>query len=221
MQRALLSYLALALAAVSACGSNQKRLFADEAAHDVAFAAGARPEWLWEPPSSGRVPQIPRNILGAGRLKSSQLARFLVKTNPFVDKKFAEKFAKLYVEEAALEGVNHDVAFSQMCLETGFLSFGGTVTPDMNNFCGLGSLGPGVTGERFPTPRIGIRAQIQHLKVYATDAPLNQKSVDPRRQLVIPGSAPTIDDLAGSWAEDLDYGKKISDILSRLYALSF
>ena len=36
------------------------------------------------------------------------------------------------------KGSNSDVAFAQMCLETGFLRFGGLVTMDMNNFCGLG-----------------------------------------------------------------------------------
>jgi hypothetical protein len=108
-----------------------------------------------------------------------------------------------------------------MCLETGFLSFGGLVKPDMNNFCGLGSTGPQAIGERFPSPRIGVRAQIQHLKAYATDKPPAQKVVDPRRHLVRAGSAPTIYLLAGSWAEDLEYGQKIKLILDRLYINSF
>jgi hypothetical protein len=138
-----------------------------------------------------------------------------------LDKPFAKEFAKIYIEEAAIEGVNHDVAFSQMCLETGFLSYGGLVTPDMNNFCGLGSIGPGQSGERFPTPEIGVRAQIQHLKAYATDEPLKQTLVDPRRRWVRYGSAPTIYALAGTWAADREYGRKLKTILDNLYAESF
>jgi hypothetical protein len=108
-----------------------------------------------------------------------------------------------------------------MCLETGFLRYGGLVTPDMNNFCGLGSTGPGQPGEYFPSPRIGIRAHIQHLKAYATDAPLRQDLVDPRYFYVRYGSAPTLDGLAGSWATDRDYSKKIRSILERLYTFAF
>jgi hypothetical protein len=108
-----------------------------------------------------------------------------------------------------------------MCLETGFLRYGGLVTADMNNFCGLGSTGPGQPGEHFPSPRIGARAHIQHLKAYATDAPLRQDLVDPRYFYVRYGSAPTLNGLAGSWAADREYAKKIRNILQRLYAFAF
>jgi len=132
----------------------------------------------------------------------------------------------MYVEEAAIEGVNHDMAFAQMILETGFLRFGGLVTPDMNNFAGLGSTGlPGPSGpERglvFPSPRIGVRAQIQHLKAYASEAPLNQELVNPRYRFVRRGSSPTIKGLAGTWAADPAYADKINAILERLYEFSF
>ncbi|MDR2468692.1 MAG: glucosaminidase domain-containing protein [Spirochaetaceae bacterium] len=223
MQRAFVSNLIITVFAVSACALNHKSLYADEVSplnpeDELALARTA--PWLWEPPSSShtRIPPSPEKILGKGKIKSEELAWFLVKTNPFIQKDFAEDFAKIYVEEAALEGVNHDVAFSQMCLETGFLSFGGLVNADMNNFCGLGSTGPETRGESFPSARIGVRAQIQHLKAYATDEPLNQENVDPRRHYVRAGSASTIYQLAGSWAEDKEYGKKIKMILDRLYA---
>jgi len=158
--------------------------------------------------------------LGKGKTDRDSLARFLLYSNPSLDKDFAFDIAALYIEEAAFEGVNHDVAFSQMCLETGFLRFGGDVTPDMNNFCGLGTLGGGVAGASFPSPRIGVRAQIQHLKVYATSLPVKGENVDPRSRFVRPGSAPTIDGLSGTWAGDRDYAKKIKNILERLYTLN-
>ncbi|MDR2602414.1 MAG: glucosaminidase domain-containing protein [Spirochaetaceae bacterium] len=160
---------------------------------------------------------IPQTILGSGKASRNVMAAFLTQANPSVNAKDALDFAALYIEEAGAEGVNHDVAFAQMCVETGFLNFGGLVTPDMHNYCGLGSIGPGTPGERFPSPRMGVRAQIQHLKAYATNAPLNKELADPRYHLVKRGSASSIDDLAGKWAADPDYAKKIKRVLTRLY----
>jgi hypothetical protein len=185
-------------------------------------AAQGYPESAGKPQKMRRaIPSSPEFILGRGSIGSEKLAEFLLIVNPEIEEPFAYDFARMYVEEAAAEGVNHDVAFSQMCLETGFLSFGGLVKPDMNNFCGLGAIGPGYEGESFPSPQIGIRAQIQHLKAYATEDPPKQPLVDPRYRLVRYGSAPTIYELAGSWAIDRDYGKKIKNILDNLYAVAY
>jgi hypothetical protein len=146
---------------------------------------------------------------------------FLLGANPGADPAYVENLISYYITEAGMEGVNHDIAFAQMCLETNFLRFGGLVSPDMNNFCGLGSTGPGNAGEYFPSPQIGVRAHIQHLKAYATDEPLKQELVDPRYRLVRFGSAPTINGLAGSWAADKNYAGKIGNILTRLYGFTF
>jgi hypothetical protein len=159
--------------------------------------------------------------MGQGRTAPEKLALFLLAANPEAEASFVKNLARVYVEEAGIEGVNHDVAFAQMCLETGFLRYGNLVTPDMNNFCGLGSIGPGQPGERFPDPQTGVRAQIQHLKGYATEAPLKQRLVDPRYRLVRYGSAPAIKGLAGTWSVDRSYGDKINHILERLYRFSF
>ncbi|MFP3089844.1 glucosaminidase domain-containing protein [Treponema sp. TIM-1] len=167
------------------------------------------------------VPPVPEKILGKGLVEPEKLFAFLEKANPEADDDFVLSLAKIYVEEAAVEGVNHDLAFAQMCLETGFLRFGGLVTPDMNNFCGLGAIGPGQNGEWFPDPRTGVRAHIQHLKAYATDEPLKQTLVDPRYHWVRYGSAPQIQGLAGTWATDKEYGNKITSLLKRLYDTVF
>ncbi|GHV64678.1 lipoprotein [Spirochaetia bacterium] len=150
-------------------------------------------------------------------IPQDKLALFLESINPEAEENFVGNLAAYYREEADAEGVNHDIAFAQMCLETGFLRYGNLVTADMNNFCGLGAIGPGQNGERFPEPRIGVRAHIQHLKAYATDAPLKQDLVDPRYRWVRYGSAPTIHGLAGSWATDRSYAEKITAILEKLY----
>jgi hypothetical protein len=174
-----------------------------------------------EAPPERPIPEVPLRILGTGRLSGEALSRFLLAVNPGAGGDFAAELAAYYTEEAEAEGVNHDVAFAQMCLETGFLRFGNLVTADMNNFCGLGAIGPQQRGERFPEPRIGVRAHIQHLKAYATEEPLRGELVDPRYRWVRYGSAPTIYGLAGTWAADRDYGEKIKNILEELYRFSY
>jgi hypothetical protein len=91
----------------------------------------------------------------------------------------------------------------------------------MNNFCGLGAIGPEEAGLFFPDARIGVRAHIQHLQAYAATEPLNQDLVDPRYRYVKRGSSPTIQGLAGTWAADRSYDTKISRILKNLYEFSF
>jgi hypothetical protein len=104
-----------------------------------------------------------------------------------------------------------------MCLETGFLRFGGLVTPDMYNYCGLGAIDAAHPGERFPTEQIGVRAHIQHLHAYGTTGTLQQALVDNRYRYVNPrGKAPTIYSLTGTWAVDKAYGEKLDKLLSLL-----
>ncbi|UBM62028.1 glucosaminidase domain-containing protein [Candidatus Sulfidibacterium hydrothermale] len=161
--------------------------------------------------------RIPVSIMGHGKLKASALAAFLHQNNPDIPLWEAKKIARIYIEEARAEGVNYDVAFSQMCLETGFLRYGGTVLPGQNNFCGLGVLNQKTRGVTFQDLRLGIRAHIQHLKAYASNKKLNQKLVDPRFRFVARGSIQNINQLSGHWASDKHYGKKIRYLLTRLY----
>ncbi|MDR1507663.1 MAG: glucosaminidase domain-containing protein [Treponema sp.] len=169
------------------------------------------------------IPEFPgdmfaeKYIMGTGEAGVGILSSFLLNANNGADPEFVRELAVYYVEEAESEGVNHDIAFAQMCLETGFLRYGGLVSAEMNNFCGLGSTGPGMPGEKFPTARMGVRAHIQHLKAYATDTPLKNDLVDPRRQWVRKGSAPVLGNLSGTWAADTLYAGKIGAILGRLY----
>ncbi|MDR0498063.1 MAG: glucosaminidase domain-containing protein [Treponema sp.] len=166
-------------------------------------------------------PPVPEYIMGKGLIPSGDMAAFLLYSNPGAEKTFVENLSSIYLDEAEIEGVNHDAAFAQMCLETGFLKFGNLVTADMNNFCGLGAIGPGQEGLSFPDPRTGVRAHIQHLKAYATEAPLKQELVDPRFFYVRFGSSPAIKGLSGTWAVDRSYADKINNILERLYSFSF
>ncbi|MCL2209148.1 MAG: glucosaminidase domain-containing protein [Treponema sp.] len=166
-------------------------------------------------------PQPPAYLMGKGNVSAGNLSSFLMMNNQEIPEVYIQMLSRIYIEEASHEGVNHDVAFAQMCLETGFLKFGGLVQPEWNNFCGLGAIGPEQPGLVFPDPQTGVRAHIQHLKAYATSEPLNMPLVDPRYRYVRLGSSPAIEGLAGTWAADKMYAIKINDILQRLYAFSF
>jgi hypothetical protein len=166
-------------------------------------------------------PATPEDLQGTGAIPAKDLRDFFLGVNPGAESGFVEELIGYYIEESDMEGINYEVAFAQMCLETGFLQFGGLVTPEMNNFCGLGALGPEHPGERFENVKTGVRAHIQHLKAYATESPPKQTLVDPRYRYVRKGAAPTLDGLAGTWAADRDYAAKIRGILERLYAFSY
>jgi hypothetical protein len=155
-------------------------------------------------------------LMSTGTLTRQQLTGYLLKYNEELRPSFARFIATLYIQESAREGVNHDVAFAQMILETAFLKYGGQVHPSQNNFCGLGALDDGRAGASFPTPREGVRAHIQHLKAYGSTLPLRQENVDPRFHLVTRGSVLTIQGLTGRWATDPNYGPKIQRIMQNI-----
>ncbi|MCC5634462.1 N-acetylmuramoyl-L-alanine amidase [Nostoc sp. CHAB 5844] len=155
-------------------------------------------------------------IISRGNTSEVQLQLFLRNNNENALVKFPD-LPKLYREEATTEGVNYDIAFCQMCVETGFLRFGGDIRPEQNNFAGLGSIGGGSEAASFENARIGVRAHIQHLKAYASLEPLVNEVVDPRFRFVTRGIAPLISQLSGRWSADLDYGAKITAMLQRLY----
>ena len=127
-------------------------------------------------------------------------------------------FCRILREEAGYEGVNGDVLFAQVMLETNYLRFGNDVKPEQCNFGGLGATGNGNPGLSFRDVRTGIRAQVQHLKAYGSHEPLNNACVDPRFLLVTRGSAPTIFDLSGKWAASQTYGESLDRIIRHLLA---
>lgn len=158
-------------------------------------------------------------IMGFGMASEEKMRSFLEENNEEMLARLLS-LPKLYIEEAENEGVNHDIAFCQMCLETGFLRFGGQVKAEQNNFCGLGALDGGAAGASFPDARTGVKAHIEHLKAYASTNPIKRMPiVDPRFDLVKRGSAPSVHKLSGYWATDKEYGKKIMALMRRLHGV--
>ncbi|MBP1744359.1 MAG: hypothetical protein H6Q58_1337, partial [Firmicutes bacterium] len=177
-------------------------------------------------------------ILGAQAATAEQMAQYSLSKNPSPKISCTMlELAEMFLEEGAIEGVRGDIAFAQACKETGYFAYGGTALPEWNNYCGLGVTGvpynpatateiqftTGVivikdsrgnnVGTKFSEPRLGVRAQIQHLKGYATSAPLKQALVDPRYSLISKGIAPKWVDLNGRWAvPGTTYGQDILKI---------
>ena len=163
--------------------------------------------------------QLSRRLLDQGQLTAEELAAYFLSRNSEEDPEHILQFAQYYIDEASLEGINSDVAFAQMCLETGFLRFGGLVQPDFHNYCGLGAMDAEHPGEVFETEELGVRAHIQHLQAYATkeETQLNGEHIDPRYNWV--HKTKYVEDiygLAGTWATDPLYGQKLETVLNNM-----
>ena len=168
--------------------------------------------------------QLSRRILDQGQLTADQLADYFVSRNTEADRDHIVQFAQYYIDEAAAEGINSDVAFAQMCLETGFLRFGGLVQPEFHNYCGLGAMDADHPGEIFETEELGVRAHIQHLQAYATteEVALHKELVDPRYNWVHKTKfIENIFELTGTWATDPHYGEKIDGLLSAMEVFGY
>lgn len=174
----------------------------------------------------GGVPIMGQSVLSGVELaawfkSTGQRARLMNET-PIDD------LAEMYVTEGNTENVRGDLAFAQAVLETG--SFGHATD---NNFAGIGACDSCTSQYLFPSPRDGVRAQIQLLRNYADpfsraamlknplDATLHGS--DPVRAaqafdtFSFKGKAPVWNVMgAGNWATDPLYAGKVLTIYSRM-----
>lgn len=169
-------------------------------------------------------------IMGEAQATAQQMALFCRSKNaePKLTSCTLEQLAEIFLEEGKAEGVRGDVAFAQSLHETGYFKFGGIVLPSQNNYAGIGALNGNATGQAatFPDPRTGVRAQIQHLKAYASTEPLVNACVDPRFSLVTRGSAPYVEWLGAAdnpngkgWAvPGSGYGANVVKLFSQIMA---
>lgn len=102
-------------------------------------------------------------VLGPTVLSGAQLAAW-IKAKGYKTRieTSIDELANIFVEEGRAEGVRGDLAFAQSVVETA----GFSASP-ANNYAGMGWCDSCSNGRRFPTPRDGVSAQIQHLKNYA------------------------------------------------------
>lgn len=165
-------------------------------------------------------------IMGTAVATVKQMQAYIKSVNPRVAQTVISMI-EYYILEGKNEGVRGDIAFAQSCLETGNFTFSGSaVSLNQNNFAGIGVTKNGMKGNSWDTPQLGIRAQIQHLKAYASDERLLGECIDPRFYYVKRNSAPYAEWLGiqenpngGGWAAGKNYGQKILDILAKIIAM--
>jgi hypothetical protein len=151
------------------------------------------------------------SILGPVMLNAAQIAGWyrsvahsnITKTTPL-------QLAHLYLDESAAEGVRGDVAFAQAMIETA----GFSITSGANNFAGIGACDSCAHGYSFPSVRMGVRAQIELLKAYATPFFTEETTARPAAYqgidtLSVRGKEPTWDSLSGVWSSGTSYGQDV------------
>ena len=154
-------------------------------------------------------------IMGIAKATPDQCVRYLLKNNPYPKLNVSpQELVSYYYEEGSKNGIRPDIAFAQALKETGYFRYGGTVVPAQNNYCGLGTTSATVQGAYFATPKLGVRAHIQHLMAYATEDRPADSIVDPRYSLVRSSYGSNTltqwKDLNGRWAvPGVGYGQSI------------
>ncbi|HEU5309205.1 MAG TPA: glucosaminidase domain-containing protein [Acidimicrobiia bacterium] len=137
------------------------------------------------------------------------------------------ELAQIFLEEGAAEGVRGDFAFAQAIIETG----GFSAAPD-DNYSGLGWCDGCARGIVFPTPRDGVRGQIQLLVNYADSGSRAANLHNPLSPYVwsstaafdnyfAKGWAPTWSDMGhGNWATDPNYSGKVIGVYNSMVAFA-
>ncbi len=104
-------------------------------------------------------------VLGPPTLTAPELAAWFKSTGQHAHLSGTttiDDLADMYIQEGLDENVRGDLAFAQAVIETG--SFGHALD---NNYSGIGACDSCTSELLFPTPRDGVRAQIQFLLNYA------------------------------------------------------
>jgi uncharacterized coiled-coil protein SlyX len=174
-------------------------------------------------------------VMGESILTARQLAAWFRSTGAHASLDpgtSIDDLAQMYIDEGSAERVRGDLAFAQSVLETGSFS----VDPG-NNFAGIGTCDSCAHGYSFPTPRAGVRAQIQLLRSYADPdsrgANLSHPPVpelfgsDPATAIAqydsfsLKGKVPLWNQMGnGNWATATDYAPHVLGIYQKMLMYS-
>lgn len=165
-------------------------------------------------------------IVGETILTPEDLAAFSARRSGAAPSVDLLELARLFVLEGTAEGVRGDIAWAQSILETGNFGYRGSmVSTSDNNYAGIGACDSCATGFSYPTPQMGVRAQIQLLHTYADD---NLTTADlafppagkPPERSSVRGCCDTWMELSGVWATGPGYGVKILTIYNEMLAFA-
>ena len=187
-------------------------------------------------PPDARAVGADDSIVGPSRVSPAQIvAWFRAKTSsPYRAGVPLETLAAFYINEGNRAGVRGDIAFAQSVLETRWFSFpaGGLLTPQQNNFAGIGACDSCATGVTFATVQLGVRAQVQQLRRYADpDSRSTNIGSSPVRALWptdtlydrmdrTHGWAPSWQSLSGTWATALSYAATIDQLYNSMWSFA-
>lgn len=165
-------------------------------------------------------------ILGPSRLTAEELAAFVEsRTDRYRLTVPLRQLAQHYIDEGNAETIRGDVAFAQSILETGWfrLPDHGLVHWTDNNFAGIGACDSCEHGFRFDTAQLGVRAQIQALKIYVTPKDFGPDDLVYESQfsegifrLGFRGDVQSWWDLTGRWATAADYGNHVYNLYMQM-----
>lgn len=155
-----------------------------------------------------------------------RLSAFLDARNKSLNARF-ETIAADYMRVGEELGIRWDVAYFQMLLETGNLTFTGDVSEEQNNFAGLGATGKKEPGESFPDVATGVKAHLQHLLMYAGESvenPVAERTRKVQEWGVLTSWLKTIDGpmtythIAKKWAPgSRSYSRDIANVSEAFY----
>ena len=162
------------------------------------------------------------SITGYYEVTAEQLVSIFASRNSSkVD--WAKKLAPIYIQYGKIFNLRADIAWAQMCHETGFLEFKGDVKANQNNFAGIGATGGGAPGNSFATEELGIIAHYAHLAFYYYPDHVNKycsNTYDPRHfgttHSKYSGDT-TVGFLNGKWAPGSTYTSKILQFANQIY----
>ena len=204
----------------------QQALMNERVAAANAALAAARALGLFE--AAGQQPVMGPSVLNGAQMAAwvrSQGYRPRLQTS-------IDDLASTYIQEGNDENVRGDVAFAQAVVETG-----GFESAPANNYAGMGWCDRCSSGASFPTPRDGVRAQIQHLLNYADPSSRASRlhhppspfwyGMDPATAannfdtFFAKGWAPTWEQMGhGNWATDPNYSQKVLHIYGAMLAFA-
>jgi flagellum-specific peptidoglycan hydrolase FlgJ len=169
-------------------------------------------------------------VLGQPQLTAVQIASWFHSTGRtyrLAGGTTIDQLAQMYIEEGNSEYVKGDVAFAQAVLETGFFK-----SALDNNYAGIGACDSCAGEIAFPSPRDGVRAQIQHLRNYSDPGSRAAKLSHPPEPALYgrdavhnydtffaKGTAQTWQVMGkGNWATDPFYATKVIGIYIQMVA---
>jgi flagellum-specific peptidoglycan hydrolase FlgJ len=196
--------------------------------HDVLAAQRERDQA--EVARTGGVP-----VMGDAVLDARQLAGWYRSTGAvahLMPGTTIDDVTALYLQEGRDEGVRGDLAFAQAIIETGSFAVAAG-----NNYSGIGVCDSCTGGYAFPSPRDGVRAQIQLLRNYADpDSRAANLAHPPSPALYgadetkasrlydtffLKGKAPLWNQMGGgNWATDPTYAGKVIGLFNQMIAFA-